>query len=73
MKGSMKTIILILHACIHVILFISSQIRELLDDGPEKHAGLLETIKHFRDEELEHLDTGIEHDAKQVSVGVAGL
>ncbi|XP_064626231.1 5-demethoxyubiquinone hydroxylase, mitochondrial-like isoform X1 [Lineus longissimus] len=43
----------------------TSQIRELVEDDPERHKELLETIKQFRDEELEHLDTGIEHDAEQ--------
>ncbi|XP_038064243.1 5-demethoxyubiquinone hydroxylase, mitochondrial-like [Patiria miniata] len=43
----------------------NSQIRELLEDDPEKHAELLKIIKQFRDEELEHLDTGLEHDAEQ--------
>ncbi|XP_022091384.1 5-demethoxyubiquinone hydroxylase, mitochondrial-like [Acanthaster planci] len=43
----------------------NSQIRELLEDDPEEHAELLKIIKEFRDEELEHLDKGLEHDAEQ--------
>ena len=44
-----------------------NQLRELLED-PEhlkKHQELLETITKFRDDELEHLETGLEHDAMQ--------
>ncbi|NP_001087922.1 coenzyme Q7 homolog, ubiquinone L homeolog [Xenopus laevis] len=43
----------------------NSQIRTLMESDPEKHQALLQTIKKFRDEELEHHDTGLEHDAEQ--------
>ncbi|ELU14971.1 hypothetical protein CAPTEDRAFT_148541 [Capitella teleta] len=45
-----------------------SQIRTLIADGADgavKHEKLIKTITKFRDEELEHLDTGLEHDAEQ--------
>ncbi|XP_074648418.1 NADPH-dependent 3-demethoxyubiquinone 3-hydroxylase, mitochondrial-like [Tubulanus polymorphus] len=41
------------------------QIRQLMADDPEAHKELLETIKKFRDEELGHLDIGMENDAEQ--------
>ncbi|KAK6187179.1 hypothetical protein SNE40_005260 [Patella caerulea] len=43
----------------------NSQIRELMEDDPEKHAEILKTIKKFRDDELHHHDTGLEHDAEK--------
>ena len=42
----------------------NNQIRTLLEDDPEKHKELLEIIKEFRDDELEHLETGLDHDAE---------
>lgn len=44
----------------------NSQLRELisLNDGKE-HQELINTISKFRDEEMEHHDIGIEHDAEQ--------
>ncbi|XP_040297114.1 5-demethoxyubiquinone hydroxylase, mitochondrial [Bufo bufo] len=42
----------------------NNQIRALMERDPEKHKELLQTIKTFRDEELEHHDTGLEHDAE---------
>lgn len=42
-----------------------SQIRALLEDDPEKHKDLLKVIRRFRDDELQHLDTGLEHDAEK--------
>ena len=45
-----------------------SQIRELMADGPngtETHKELIETLSEFRDDELHHLDTGLQHDAEQ--------
>ncbi|XP_053132074.1 5-demethoxyubiquinone hydroxylase, mitochondrial [Hemicordylus capensis] len=42
----------------------NNQIRTLMEEDPEKYKGLLETIKKFRDEELEHHDTGLDHDAE---------
>eukprot|EP00096_Caligus_rogercresseyi_P002299 TRINITY_DN1438_c0_g1_i1.p1 TRINITY_DN1438_c0_g1~~TRINITY_DN1438_c0_g1_i1.p1 ORF type:complete len:193 (-),score=40.94 TRINITY_DN1438_c0_g1_i1:76-654(-) len=43
----------------------NDQIRELLNDDPETHKELIEKITKFRDEEQEHHDTGLEHDAEQ--------
>ncbi|XP_053326730.1 5-demethoxyubiquinone hydroxylase, mitochondrial [Spea bombifrons] len=42
----------------------NNQIRTLMESDPEKHRELLQTIKTFRDEEMEHHDIGIEHDAE---------
>jgi ubiquinone biosynthesis monooxygenase Coq7 len=44
-----------------------NQIRELLrkENGVELHRPLIEKISKIRDEELEHLDSGIEHDAEK--------
>ena len=43
----------------------NNQIRELLElEDSEERNKLLATIKQFRDEEMEHHDTGIEHDAE---------
>lgn len=43
----------------------NKQIRELLElEDSEDRNKLLATIKQFRDEEMEHHDTGIEHDAE---------
>ncbi|KAG8432969.1 hypothetical protein GDO86_017294 [Hymenochirus boettgeri] len=42
----------------------NSQIRTLMERDPEKYRDLLQVIKKFRDEELEHQDTGLEHDAE---------
>ncbi|MEE6497484.1 hypothetical protein FKM82_002753 [Ascaphus truei] len=42
----------------------NNQIRTLMERDPEKHRELLQTIKKFRDEEMEHHDTGLEHDAE---------
>ncbi|XP_071131511.1 5-demethoxyubiquinone hydroxylase, mitochondrial-like [Mytilus edulis] len=43
----------------------NSQIRDLMEDDPEKHEELLKIIKKFRDDELHHHDTGLEHDAEK--------
>lgn len=43
----------------------NSQIRQLMEDDPEVHKDLLEKLKKFRDDELHHLDTGLEHDAEK--------
>ncbi len=37
----------------------------MLEKNPEKHTELLEIIKKFRDDELEHHNTGIENDAEK--------
>ncbi|XP_069838057.1 5-demethoxyubiquinone hydroxylase, mitochondrial [Dendropsophus ebraccatus] len=42
----------------------NNQIRTLMERDPEKHKELLQTIKKFRDDEMEHHDTGLEHDAE---------
>lgn len=42
----------------------NNQIRALMEKDPEKHKELLQTIKEFRDDEMEHHDTGLEHDAE---------
>ncbi|XP_060116869.1 5-demethoxyubiquinone hydroxylase, mitochondrial [Heteronotia binoei] len=42
----------------------NNQIRTLMEEDPEKYKELLEIIKKFRDEELEHHDIGLEHDAE---------
>ncbi|XP_020821052.1 NADPH-dependent 3-demethoxyubiquinone 3-hydroxylase, mitochondrial [Phascolarctos cinereus] len=41
----------------------NNQIRTLMED-PKKYEELLQIIKKFRDEELEHHDTGLDHDAE---------
>ncbi|TKR76732.1 hypothetical protein L596_017833 [Steinernema carpocapsae] len=40
----------------------NSQIKELIEDDPAAHGDLLKTLTRLRDEEMEHHDTGIEHD-----------
>ncbi|XP_006892726.1 PREDICTED: ubiquinone biosynthesis protein COQ7 homolog [Elephantulus edwardii] len=42
----------------------NNQIRTLMEEDPERYEELLQIIKKFRDEELEHHDTGLEHDAE---------
>lgn len=41
----------------------NDQIRQLIEIDPGKYKDLLQTLKKFRDDELHHLDTGLEHDA----------
>jgi len=49
----------------------SDQLRSLLEDAsrypddPEKHKELLDVIKKFRDDEMDHHDTGLAHDAEK--------
>ncbi|PVD39411.1 hypothetical protein C0Q70_02041 [Pomacea canaliculata] len=43
----------------------NSQIRQLMEDDPEAHKDLLELLKKYRDDELHHLETGLEHDAEK--------
>jgi len=43
----------------------NDQIRQLVELNPEKYKELLEYITRFRDEELEHHNTGLEHDAEK--------
>lgn len=47
-------------------VFPISQLRDLLEQNPEHHTELLEIIKKFRDDEMEHHDTGLKHDAEKV-------
>ncbi|KAL7058103.1 hypothetical protein AAHC03_016483 [Spirometra sp. Aus1] len=42
----------------------NNQIRELLQEDPKAHTELLEILKQFRDEEMEHHDTGLANDAE---------
>ncbi|XP_053220310.1 5-demethoxyubiquinone hydroxylase, mitochondrial [Podarcis raffonei] len=42
----------------------NNQIRTLVEEDPEKYRELLEVIKKFRDEEMEHHDIGLDHDAE---------
>ncbi|XP_071770032.1 NADPH-dependent 3-demethoxyubiquinone 3-hydroxylase, mitochondrial [Centroberyx gerrardi] len=44
----------------------NSQIRALMEKDPDRYTELLKVIKEFRDDELEHHDTGLEHDAETV-------
>ncbi|XP_060696075.1 5-demethoxyubiquinone hydroxylase, mitochondrial [Hemiscyllium ocellatum] len=42
----------------------NNQIRMLMEEDPERHKELLEILKKFRDDEMEHHDTGLAHDAE---------
>ncbi|NXA05668.1 COQ7 protein, partial [Sapayoa aenigma] len=42
----------------------NNQIRTLVEEDPEKYKELLQVIKQFRDDEREHHDIGLEHDAE---------
>ncbi|KAF7216415.1 5-demethoxyubiquinone hydroxylase, mitochondrial [Nothobranchius furzeri] len=44
----------------------NSQIRALMEIDPERYTELLQVIKEFRDDEMDHHDTGLEHDAESV-------
>ncbi|KAL7890687.1 hypothetical protein AOLI_G00001630 [Acnodon oligacanthus] len=44
----------------------NSQIRALMEVDPDRYTELLQLIKEFRDDEMEHHDTGLEHDAESV-------
>ncbi|NP_001297984.1 5-demethoxyubiquinone hydroxylase, mitochondrial [Esox lucius] len=44
----------------------NSQIRTLMEEDPDRYVELLQVIKEFRDDELEHHDTGLEHDAESL-------
>ncbi|XP_076122343.1 NADPH-dependent 3-demethoxyubiquinone 3-hydroxylase, mitochondrial-like isoform X1 [Alosa pseudoharengus] len=44
----------------------NSQIRALMEADPDRYTELLQMIKEFRDDEMEHHDTGLEHDAESV-------
>ncbi|XP_042887214.1 5-demethoxyubiquinone hydroxylase, mitochondrial-like isoform X2 [Penaeus japonicus] len=42
----------------------NSQLRELIQHGEEENKELIEVIKKFRDDEMDHHDTGLAHDAE---------
>uniref|UniRef100_A0A8C6XDY9 Ubiquinone biosynthesis monooxygenase COQ7 n=1 Tax=Naja naja TaxID=35670 RepID=A0A8C6XDY9_NAJNA len=42
----------------------NNQIRVLVEEDPEKYKELLQIIKKFRDEEMEHHNTGLDYDAE---------
>uniref|UniRef100_K7F8Q3 5-demethoxyubiquinone hydroxylase, mitochondrial n=2 Tax=Pelodiscus sinensis TaxID=13735 RepID=K7F8Q3_PELSI len=42
----------------------NNQMRTLMEEDPEKYKELLQIIKKFRDDELEHHDIGLDHDAE---------
>lgn len=44
----------------------NSQIRALMEKDPERYTELLQVIKEFRDDEMEHHDTGLEHEAESL-------
>ncbi|XP_008315650.1 NADPH-dependent 3-demethoxyubiquinone 3-hydroxylase, mitochondrial [Cynoglossus semilaevis] len=44
----------------------NSQIRTLMEQDPDKYVELLKVIKEFRDDEMEHHDTGLEHEAESL-------
>ncbi|XP_042166591.1 5-demethoxyubiquinone hydroxylase, mitochondrial-like [Oncorhynchus tshawytscha] len=44
----------------------NSQIRALMEEDPDRYVELLKLIKEFRDDEMEHHDTGLEHDAESI-------
>uniref|UniRef100_A0A672NTL9 5-demethoxyubiquinone hydroxylase, mitochondrial n=1 Tax=Sinocyclocheilus grahami TaxID=75366 RepID=A0A672NTL9_SINGR len=44
----------------------NSQTRTLMEANPERYTELLQLIKEFRDDEIEHHDTGLEHDTESV-------
>ncbi|TNM85964.1 NADPH-dependent 3-demethoxyubiquinone 3-hydroxylase, mitochondrial [Takifugu rubripes] len=44
----------------------NSQIRALMERDPERYTELLHVLKEFRDDEMEHHDTGLEHEAESV-------
>ncbi|NXN93445.1 COQ7 protein, partial [Rhinopomastus cyanomelas] len=60
-KGAMACTVAVEESISH---HYNNQIRALMEDDPEKYRELLQVIKQFRDEELEHHDIGLEHDAE---------
>ncbi|XP_051160643.1 5-demethoxyubiquinone hydroxylase, mitochondrial [Leptopilina boulardi] len=48
-----------------IVEHYNDQLRSLMENKENIDKELLETIQKFRDEELEHHDTGLEHGAKQ--------
>lgn len=47
-----------------IIDHYNSQLRELISLGKEENKELVEIIKKFRDDEMDHHDTGLKHDAE---------
>ncbi|XP_015149708.2 5-demethoxyubiquinone hydroxylase, mitochondrial isoform X1 [Gallus gallus] len=45
----------------------NNQIRTLMEEDPEKYKELMQIIKQCRDDELEHHDIGLEHDAERAA------
>ncbi|XP_065183706.1 5-demethoxyubiquinone hydroxylase, mitochondrial-like [Sycon ciliatum] len=43
----------------------NKQLRHLMENNPEEYQELKEIIKRCRDDELHHLETGLEHDAEK--------
>nr|XP_056722579.1 5-demethoxyubiquinone hydroxylase, mitochondrial [Euleptes europaea] len=62
-KGAMACTVAVEESISH---HYNNQIRTLMEEDLEKYRELLEIIKKFRDEELEHHDIGLEHDAELV-------
>ncbi|XP_026159324.1 NADPH-dependent 3-demethoxyubiquinone 3-hydroxylase, mitochondrial [Mastacembelus armatus] len=44
----------------------NNQIRALMEKDTERYTELLNVIKEFRDDEIEHHDTGLKHDAEML-------
>ncbi|XP_076001929.1 NADPH-dependent 3-demethoxyubiquinone 3-hydroxylase, mitochondrial [Genypterus blacodes] len=44
----------------------NSQIRALMEKDPDRYIELLQVIKEFRDDEMEHHNIGLDHDAETV-------
>ncbi|NWX20487.1 COQ7 protein, partial [Aegotheles bennettii] len=60
-KGAMACTVAVEESISH---HYNNQIRTLMEEDPEKYKELLQIIKKFRDDELEHHDIGLEHDAE---------
>nr|XP_004665488.1 5-demethoxyubiquinone hydroxylase, mitochondrial isoform X2 [Jaculus jaculus] len=60
-KGAMACTVAVEESIAH---HYNNQIRTLMEEDPEKYEELLQVIKKFRDEELEHHDIGLDHDAE---------
>ncbi|MBZ3880425.1 5-demethoxyubiquinone hydroxylase, mitochondrial [Sciurus carolinensis] len=46
----------------------NNHIRTLMEEDPERHQERLQVMKQFRDEELQHQNLGLEHDAELAPV-----
>lgn len=51
----------------------NNQIRELMADDPHANKDLADIICRFRDEEMQHHDTGLEHDARKAPLYSAAV